>query len=476
MKRLPIVLIAAALLTFACHDPRPARPVDKKTADRGIDPENWGKEFPIEYGMWKKTADPKAPGFSKYKRGWDSDLVVYDKLSEFPYMGVLFAGWGFGVEYNEPRGHEYMVIDQLEIDKSRLKAGGVCLTCKSPYATTLKNELGPDYFSKPYMEVHAKIPEKHRKLGVACSDCHNPDTMQTRIERWTLVDALARIKKDPSSLTRQEMRSAVCAQCHVTYIIPKDTEMRSTGVFFPWDGGKWGDISIEGMIGVIRSSPANREWKQKTTGMKMGFIRHPEFEFYARGSVHWNAEASCADCHMPEREFGKQKASDHDVTSPLKNGLRGCARCHSEEPARLKSMVLEIQEKTLSLLLKAGYKTARAAKMIEKLNETVQAGGKALQPDAWRKIADAYEDAFYRVTYMGAENSVGFHNPAEGVRILGDATAFAGEAENLLAAQLKERGVDVDAFKVDVASMLNGRGEKKLNFKPEQEFKDPATK
>ena len=99
-----------------------------------------------------------------------------------------------------------------------------------------------------------------------------------------------------------------------------------------------------------------------------------------------------------------------------------------------------------------------------------------MQPDAWRKIADAYEDAFYRVTYMGAENSVGFHNPAEGVRILGDATAFAGEAENLLAAQLKERGVDVDAFKVDVASMLNGRGEKKLNFKPEQEFKDPATK
>ena len=48
-------------------------------------------------------------------------------------MALLFNGWGFGVEYNEPRGHYYMLIDQLEIDPSRLKAGGVCLTCKSPY-------------------------------------------------------------------------------------------------------------------------------------------------------------------------------------------------------------------------------------------------------------------------------------------------------------------------------------------------------
>ena len=45
-------------------------------------------------------------------------------------------------EYNEPRGHHYMVIDQLEIDASRLKAGGACLTCKTPFAGKLQQELG----------------------------------------------------------------------------------------------------------------------------------------------------------------------------------------------------------------------------------------------------------------------------------------------------------------------------------------------
>jgi formate-dependent nitrite reductase cytochrome c552 subunit len=39
---------------------------------------------------------------------------------------------------------------------------------------------------------------------------------------------------DPAKLTRQEMRSAVCAQCHVTYNIPKDQEGKSVGLYFPW--------------------------------------------------------------------------------------------------------------------------------------------------------------------------------------------------------------------------------------------------
>ena len=81
--------------------------------------------------------------------------------------------------------------------------------------------------------------------------------------------------KDPNQLSRQEARSLVCAQCHVTYIIPKDTEMKSTAVFFPWQGSKAGDISVENIIKVIKSDPAHLEWKQTVTGFKVGFIRHP---------------------------------------------------------------------------------------------------------------------------------------------------------------------------------------------------------
>ena len=118
-------------------------------ADGDFDPANWGKAYPLEYESWLKTKDPRPAGKSKYKKGFDTDKIIYDKLSEFPYMPLLFNGWGFGVEYNEPRGHHYMLIDQLEVDPSRLKAGGVCLTCKTPYAPIMQEKYGANYFKDP---------------------------------------------------------------------------------------------------------------------------------------------------------------------------------------------------------------------------------------------------------------------------------------------------------------------------------------
>ena len=128
MLILAFVVVGGSLLWFSCA---PSKPEPVKTvaiADGEMDPANWGKAYPLDYEYWLKTQEPR-PAKSKYKKGYDTDKVIYDKLSEFPYMPLLFNGWGFGVEYNEPRGHYYMVIDQLEIDPSRLKAGGVCLSC-----------------------------------------------------------------------------------------------------------------------------------------------------------------------------------------------------------------------------------------------------------------------------------------------------------------------------------------------------------
>ena len=122
----------------------------------------------------------------------------------------------------------------------------------------------------------------------------------------------------------------MCAQCHVTYVIPKDKEMKSVGVFFPWQGSKVGDISVENIIKVIKSDPAYLEWKQNVTGFKVGFFRHPEYEFYSRNSVHWKANVSCADCHMPYIRVGANKISDHNVSSPLKQDMKACQQCHAE--------------------------------------------------------------------------------------------------------------------------------------------------
>jgi nitrite reductase (cytochrome c-552) len=472
MLILAFVVVGGSLLWFSCA---PSKPEPVKTvaiADGEMDPANWGKAYPLEYEYWLKTKDPRPPK-SKFKKGYDTDKVIYDKLSEFPYMPLLFNGWGFGVEYNEPRGHYYMVIDQLEVDPSRLKAGGVCLTCKTPYADKLQKEMGSDYFKLPYLEVHSKIPPDFQKLGVACNDCHDNKTLNPRLERWTLKQALADVGKDPNQLGRQELRSLVCAQCHVTYVIPKDQEMKSTAVFFPWQGSKVGDISVENIIKVIRSSPAYGEWKQNVTGFKFGFMRHPEYEFYSRNSVHWKANAACADCHMPYIKVGANKISDHNVMSPLKNDLRACQQCHTETPEWLKDQVTAIQDRTVSLMNRAGYACAVTAKLFETAHKA-QAEGKKLDEKLYDQAKNLYTEAFYRVIFMGAENSVGFHNPSEAGRICGDAVAMAMKADALLRQALAKAGVDVPAnVNLELAKYLNERGVKKLKFNPAFEFQDP---
>lgn len=468
-----VIITGTLLFLYGCPPPKtePVRPV--KIADGDVDPANWGKAYPFEYDFWKKTSEP-AERKSKYKKGFDAERIMYDKLSEYPYMALLFNGWGFGTEYNEPRGHAYMVIDQLDIDAGRVKAGGVCLTCKTPFAPKLEKEMGVDYYKMPYKDVYAKIPAQHNKLGVACIDCHDNRDMSLKISRgFVMGPALKDLNVEPEKLTRQEMRSIVCAQCHVTYNIVKDKDMKSIGVFFPWQGSKMGGITVENIIKKLRSDPSYLEWKQSVTGFKLPFIRHPEFELFTNNSVHWKAGAACADCHMPYTKVGAYKVSNHRVTSPMKTDLRACVQCHSESPEWLREQVETIQDRTVSLIIRAGYANATVAKLFEKVHNA-QASGKNIDKTLYDKAKDYYEEAFYRNIFVGAENSVGFHNPAEALRVLGDSIAFAGKAEGYLREALAKAGIDVPV-KVDLElnKYVEGRGEKKLKFKSSMEIKDP---
>jgi len=54
---------------------------------------------------------------------------------------------------------------------------------------------------------------------------------------------------EPSKQTCQKMRSAVCAQCHVTYNIPKDKENKSIGLYFPWQNSKFITAMLAGENG-----------------------------------------------------------------------------------------------------------------------------------------------------------------------------------------------------------------------------------
>ncbi len=466
--------LALALGLWGCEQPKPELMRTVDIPDGTIDPVVWGKAFPEQYEAWKLTEKPFDTRRSKYKTGMDSGGLPVDKLSQFPYMALLFSGWGFGVEYNVPRGHAYMVRDQLEIDSSRLKAGGVCLSCKSPYAPGLQKEMGGDYYKQPFKEVIGKIPEENRELGVACIDCHDNRDMGLRISRdFTLTKALQSMGTDPEKLTRQQMRSAVCAQCHVTYNIPKDVEGKSVGLYFPWQNSEWGAITVEDIIKQIRSDETVKEWTQSVTGFQMAFMRHPEFEFWSNDSVHFRAGASCADCHMPYTVAGVHKISDHRIMSPVQGEMRACRQCHANSAEWLRDRVFSIQDRTVSLLLRAGYATATVAKLFETTHRA-QESGKVIDQELYDKAKDFYMEAFYRQLFIGAENSVGFHNPTEALRVLGDSVAFATKAEGFLRQALAKAGVDVP-LKVDLEIMkyVDERGERQIRFDPALEFKDP---
>lgn len=467
------VMVAAAIWA-GCSQQKVAPFKAAEIPEGTIDPVEWGKVYPVQFEMWKATGQPTPAGKSRYKKGYDLGQGRPDKLDEYPFLALLYNGWGFGSEYKEPRGHYFMVQDQLEVDPGRIKAGGSCLTCKTPYAPALQKEMGAAYYSTPYKDVLARLPKDQQSLGVACTDCHTSKGMSLRISRgFTLGKALKEMGVDQAKLTVQEMRSLVCAQCHVTYIIPKDKEMHSTDVIFPWSKSRVGNITIENIIEQIKSTPTHREWTQSVTGFKLGFIRHPEYELYSNNSTHWVAGVSCADCHMPTVTVEGQKVSDHRIMSPLKNDLKACAACHTESVETLRGKIFAIQDTTMNLYLRDGYATATVAKLFEMANKAV-ALGKKVDKSLYDRAREDYEQAFYRVVFIGAENSIGFHNPQETMRVLKDAERYAASAEVSLRQALTGAGVAVpEKVDLELGKYVNNRGAKKLMFKPENEIKVP---
>ena len=469
---LTVLALALASLLAGCGAAEEEAQTPPIVADGEHDPAVWGAVYPQQYARWLATAEERPAGKSAYKRGFDGG-VMYDKLSEFPFMPLLFNGWGFGIEYNEPRGHHYMLIDQKEIDPARVKAGGACLTCKSPYAEDLHAEDKDALFGATYTEATAMIPEAHREIGATCIDCHDNATMELQTRRWTADAALAEIGLEKDALSLQQSRLMVCGQCHCTYSVMKEGTA-SVDVDFPWEGGAWGDITVEDIIANLEEQDARHEWTQAVTGLKLGFIRHPDIEYYTAGSAHFDAGVACADCHMPDLEIDNKTVSDHNLMSPLKQDMVACKRCHTASPEELRAEVIAIQDASLGRFIDAGYRVATVAKLIETANASLETSAADIKPAYDAALAD-YRQAFYRVLYMGAENSVGFHNPAEGARILTDAAAYADKADAALRKLLSAKGVSVPKeVPLELRSYTEDRGVKKLDFVKAHYIADPT--
>lgn len=277
---------------------------------------------------------------------------------------------------------------------------------------------------------------------VGCIDCHDPRTMKLRVTRPGFVVGIAALAQsddpvphlpsvqrwrdgnrkqpyDPNvDANRQEMRTFVCAQCHVEYYCAsKET------LFYPWNRG----LKVE----QIEQTYDEHKFPDGTpffdfvhgeTGAKVYKAQHPEFEMWSQG-VHARSGVSCADCHMPYERQGAMKVSSHWVRSPLLNINRSCQTCHNVPEAELRDRVKSIQGRTEKLIDRS------ASAMTDMLDAIQQAKAAGATAEQLAPILDLQRKAAWRLDFVSSENSSGFHAPQEAARILAESIDYSRQAQ-----------------------------------------------
>src|SRR5690606_20281654 len=95
-----------------------------------------------------------------------------------------------------------------------------CIHCHAAEAPLLVRAYGWDALNAmSFNEIRDQVHH-----GSACTDCHAADTMALQISRPALRNALAQQGIDVNAASRHDMRSYVCAQCHVEYYFRDGTQ------------------------------------------------------------------------------------------------------------------------------------------------------------------------------------------------------------------------------------------------------------
>jgi nitrite reductase (cytochrome c-552) len=105
------------------------------------------------------------------------------------------------------------------------------------------------------------------------------------------------------------------------------------------------------------------------------------------------------------------------------NVAASCETCHRYPEKEIKARVEIIQDRTKELLLKAEGVTVSLIKDIE------AAKGKGASDASLESARDFHRKAQWRVDFVAAENSMGFHAPGESLRILAEAIDYARQGQ-----------------------------------------------
>jgi len=294
----------------------------------------------------------------------------------------------------------------------------------------------------PYKELNKMLHDSGHGHPVSCVDCHDPESMKIRVTRPGFIQGIQSLaagdaptphipsielwrkgdRKTPydpnKDGSRNEMRSFVCGQCHVEYYCGSDFKLT-----FPWGNGLsveqtekfWDDTKLS-------NGERFYDYKHKETGAHILKAQHPEFELWSQG-IHARSGVACADCHMPYMREGATKISDHWVRSPLLNINRACQVCHHFPEEELKARVDAIQGKNRDLMVRAGEA------LMGLLDAVLEARAAGASDEQIMPALEFQRKAQWRLDFIAAENSMGFHAPQEAARILGEAAHMAREGQ-----------------------------------------------
>ncbi len=410
------------------------------------DPATWGTNWPKQYGTYKLNAQKTKTRFGGHG---GSEALPEEKIERDPWLKRIFLGYAFSIDYRDRRGHAYMLEDQETTKRQTKPQSGSCIHCHASvmplYRKLGKGDATKGFektFAMSYKETNKALHDIGHAHPVSCVDCHDPETMKIRVTRPGLIQGLQSLSEGDGDVshmpsiqrwrdgsrkksydvneeaTRTEMRSFVCAQCHVEYYCSSGFKLT-----FPWGRG----LTAENTETFWNETTLNEgerffDYKHKETKAPILKAQHPEFELWSQG-IHARSGVACADCHMPYMRDGATKVSDHWVRSPVLNINRACQTCHRLPEAEIKTRIDRIQDRNYELLQKAG---AALVDLIEAIIEARTAGATEEQLS---KAMEFQRAAQWRLDFIAAENSMGFHAPQESARILGRSADLARQGE-----------------------------------------------
>jgi nitrite reductase (cytochrome c-552) len=411
-----------------------------------VDPAKWGKNWPAQFDGYKRTALTTRTRFGGHG---GNEAMPEEKIERDPWLKRMFLGYAFSIDYRDRRGHAYMLADQEATQRLTKPQSGSCLHCHASIMP-LYRKLGDgdpfkgldETYKRSYEEVHQMLRQSGDAHPVSCVDCHDPKSMALRVTRPGFIrgiqalatsdapvpafSSIAEWRKgarkqpyDPNADgSRNEMRSFVCGQCHVEYYC--STKMPLT---FPWGKGLRAE-QIETFWDTTKfpDGSAFQDYEHKESGAPVLKAQHPEFELWSQG-VHARSGVSCADCHMAYMREGATKISDHWVRSPLLNVNRACQTCHRFPESELLGRVEAIQQRNYDLLQRGGQALVG---LLDAIGDAKSRGATADQLAAARGLQ---RRAQWRLDFIAAENSMGFHAPQEAARVLGEAIDYARQGQ-----------------------------------------------